>query len=104
DNAIYRLAHALERVERIAFPMRLNDVTRAFLARIAETETGARAADLRTVAGTPPDPAALDRLASDPTYNSQLRTTCVATMVNAGHAPNALPQRARANVTCRLLP
>lgn len=103
DNAIYRLAHALERVERTRFPMRLNDVTRAFFARIAETETGPRAADLRSAATTQ-DPAAFDRLSSDPTYNSQLRTTCVATMVDAGHAPNALPQRARANVNCRLLP
>jgi acetylornithine deacetylase/succinyl-diaminopimelate desuccinylase-like protein len=104
DNAIYRLAGALQKIERTKFPMRLNDVTRAFFAQIARTETGARAADLRAAAATSPDPAALDRLASDPTYNSQLRTTCVATMVNAGHAPNALPQRARATVNCRLLP
>jgi acetylornithine deacetylase/succinyl-diaminopimelate desuccinylase-like protein len=104
DNAIYRLAHALARVEATKFPMRLNDVTRAFLARMATIETGTRAADLRAATATPPDAATFDRLAGDPTYNSQLRTTCVATIVNGGHAPNALPQRARANVNCRLLP
>lgn len=104
DNAIYELARALQRVEGLKLPMRLNDVTRAFLARLADTETGAKGADLRAAAATPPDPAALERLAADPTFNSQLRTTCVATTVNAGHAPNALPQRARANVNCRLLP
>ena len=104
DNAIYRLARALQRVETLKFPMRLNDVTRTFFTALGGRETGTRAADLRGAANVPPDGAALERLASDPTYNSQLRTTCVATTVNAGHAPNALPQRARANVNCRLLP
>lgn len=103
-NAIYRLAHALMRVEALKFPAQLNAVTRGFLARMAEIETGDLARDLRAATATPPDPAALDRLSLDPTYNSQVRTTCVATMVNAGHAPNALPQRARATVNCRLLP
>ena len=104
DNAIYQLARALQRVEATKFPIRLNAVTRPFLARLAEMETGATAADLRAAAATPSDAGALERLAADPTYNSQLRTTCVATTANAGHAPNALPQRARANVNCRLLP
>jgi len=105
DNAIYRLARALRRVEELKLPLEATAITRPFLAFLATTESGARAADLRAAAATPPDPAALERLAaSDPTLNAQLRTTCVATQLNGGHAPNALPQRARANVNCRILP
>jgi acetylornithine deacetylase/succinyl-diaminopimelate desuccinylase-like protein len=105
DNAIYRLARALSRIESMAQPLRVTDLTRQLLQLLAGTETGQKAQDLAAAAATPPDPAAVERLAeSDPTLNAQLRTTCVATQVSAGHAPNALPQRARANVNCRILP
>ena len=105
DNAIYRLARALQGIEGLALPLAVTDVVRPLLTFLATTETGAKAADLRAAAATPPDPDALARLADgDPGLNAQLRTTCVATQAAAGHAPNALPQRARANVNCRILP
>jgi acetylornithine deacetylase/succinyl-diaminopimelate desuccinylase-like protein len=106
DNAIYRLAAALERLGAYAFPVQLNPITRAYLARTAPLNTGQLAADLRAVsAKQPPDSAAAARLAArSPYYNAQLRTTCVATMIEGGHAVNALPQRATATVNCRILP
>jgi acetylornithine deacetylase/succinyl-diaminopimelate desuccinylase-like protein len=79
-------------------------VSRAFFERSAAIETGQVAADMRRVLQTPPDSAAVARLAAAPFYNSKLRTTCVATMMAAGHAENALPQAARATVNCRILP
>ena len=75
-----------------------------FLERSAATESGQTAIDMRAVAAVPPDPAAAARLSRSPFYNAQLRTTCVATKVEAGHANNALPQLARAVVNCRILP
>jgi acetylornithine deacetylase/succinyl-diaminopimelate desuccinylase-like protein len=66
--------------------------------------TGQQAADFRAILDTPPDPKAIERLSEDPLYNASMRTTCVATMVNGGHAANALPQSADANVNCRILP
>lgn len=105
ENPIYRLAAALSRVEKMALPLRTGPVTQPYLAFLATTESGQKEADLRAASATPADAAALQRLATgDPSLNAQLRTTCVATQVSAGHAPNALPQRARANVNCRLLP
>lgn len=104
-NPIYRLMRALGRVEQLTFKAEVGDLTRPLLEFLATTETGGRIADLRAAAAVPPDAAALARLADeDPNLNAQLRTTCVATEVAAGHAPNALPQRARANVNCRILP
>jgi acetylornithine deacetylase/succinyl-diaminopimelate desuccinylase-like protein len=104
DNAIYHIAHALSRLERSPFPFELNEVTRAYFERRARLETGQTAADMKAMARTPPDRAAMARLSQDPRYNSTLRTTCVATRLNAGHANNALPQLAQANVNCRILP
>jgi acetylornithine deacetylase/succinyl-diaminopimelate desuccinylase-like protein len=105
DNAIYRLAEGLARLARFDFPVRLNDTTRAFFARMASGESGRTAADMRAVAGGTPDASAAARLsAASPYYNALLRTTCVATQLQAGHAENALPQTARATVNCRLLP
>jgi acetylornithine deacetylase/succinyl-diaminopimelate desuccinylase-like protein len=104
DNAIYHLAAALGKLQAYKFPMELNSVTRGYFQAMAKLETGQKAADLRAVLKTPPDAAAAARLSEDPLANSTLRTTCVATMVNAGHAPNALPQRAEANVNCRIFP
>jgi acetylornithine deacetylase/succinyl-diaminopimelate desuccinylase-like protein len=104
DNAIYRLASALTRVARYTFPARLNPVTRAYFERDAAVEPPAVAADMRRVAATM-DTAAIGRLSTAAAwFNAQVRTTCVATMLNGGHAPNALPQLATANVNCRLLP
>jgi len=104
DNAIYHLTGALGRLERFQFPLELNDVTRAYFKRMASVETGPEAADMRAILNAPPDPAAAARLSLDPLQNATLRTTCVATRLDAGHANNALPQSARANVNCRILP
>jgi len=104
-NAIYDLAAALTRVAGYTFPVRLNEITRAYFTRVAATLPPAVATDLRGVLRMPLDPAAAARLsAASPFFNAQLRTTCVATRVEAGHADNALPQTARAVVNCRLLP
>ena len=104
DNAIYHLADALGRLEAYQFPFELNAVTRAYFEAMAKIETGQEAGDMLGVLKTPPDAAAVARLSESPLYNSTMRTTCVATMVEAGHAHNALPQRAVANVNCRILP
>ncbi|MGA3327998.1 MAG: M20/M25/M40 family metallo-hydrolase [Terriglobia bacterium] len=104
DNAIYHLTDAMGRLERFQFPLELNDITRAYFERMASVETGQEAADMRAILNSPPDPAAAARLFLDPLQNSTLRTTCVATRLDAGHANNALPQSARANVNCRILP
>ena len=103
DNAIYRLAEGLVRLEKFTFPVRLNQTTRAFFQRSATTQPARIAADMRAVARSA-DPAAARRLSVVPYYNSLLRTTCVATRLFGGHADNALPQLARATVNCRMLP
>jgi acetylornithine deacetylase/succinyl-diaminopimelate desuccinylase-like protein len=104
DNAIYHLARGLSRLADFQFPVRLNEVTRAFFQRGAAAELPAVAADMRLVARSG-DPAAARRLsAGSPYYNSVLHTTCVATRLFAGHADNALPQLARATVNCRIEP
>ena len=104
DNAIYQLAEGLVRLGAFEFPVALNDTTRLYFERTATQHSGQLADDMRAVAQTPPDPAALARLAADTLYNSTLRTTCVATRLEGGHASNALPQTARATVNCRVLP
>jgi acetylornithine deacetylase/succinyl-diaminopimelate desuccinylase-like protein len=104
DNAIYRLSNGLVRLSRFAFPVRLNETTRATFSQSAATFPRQLAADMRAVARTG-DPAAARRLsAAAPYYNAQLRTTCVATRLFGGHADNALPQLAQATVNCRILP
>jgi acetylornithine deacetylase/succinyl-diaminopimelate desuccinylase-like protein len=106
DNAIHRLSAGLARLAAFEFPVQLNEVTRTYFERSALVETDPRmAADMRAVAGAATDPAAAERLAAaQPYYNAMLRTTCVPTLLQGGHAPNALPQMARANVNCRILP
>ena len=104
DNAIYTLSEGLTRLAHFNFPVQLNPSTRAFFARLAQQETGKLASDLKAVSGPKPDLRAAARLSRIPHYNSSMRTTCVATMLEAGHAENALPQRARATMQCRLLP
>jgi acetylornithine deacetylase/succinyl-diaminopimelate desuccinylase-like protein len=104
DNAIYRLADALVRIRAHDFPVVLNEVTRIFFERYADLEEGDLAAAMRGIIQDPPDPAAVAYLSRTPFYNSRMRTTCVATQLEAGHAENALPQRARATINCRVLP
>jgi acetylornithine deacetylase/succinyl-diaminopimelate desuccinylase-like protein len=104
DNAIYHLANGLVRLEHYKFPFELNNVTRAYYERISKVEKGPRAADMKAILKTPPDQRAADRLSQDPIDNSTLHTTCVATRLSGGHANNALPQQAHANVNCRILP
>src|SRR6266700_3704615 len=104
DNPIYRLARVLHRLADYKFPVQLNEVSRAFFERSAAIETGLLADDMRGVLKDPPDSGPVARLSAVPFYNSKLRTTCVATMLAAGHAENALPQAARATVNCRILP
>lgn len=104
DNAIYSLVDGLARLERYQFPLELNEVTRAYYERMAQVETPARAADMKAMLKYPPDADAVARLSRDPIDNSTIHTTCVATRFNAGHANNALPQRAEANVNCRIEP
>lgn len=106
DNAIYHLAEGLVRLSRFDFPISLNETTRAYFERTADQESEQTAADIRAVLSDKPDPAApsVVRLTGNPAYNAQLRTTCVATMLNGGHAINALPQLATAGVNCRIMP
>lgn len=104
DNAIYHLAHGLLSLEAYRFPVMLTATTRASFRILAALEPGPDSADMLAVAATPPDPAAAERLSRTVRYNAQLRTTCVATLISGGHAENALPQRAKATVQCRMMP
>jgi acetylornithine deacetylase/succinyl-diaminopimelate desuccinylase-like protein len=104
DNAIYQLTDGLARLAHFQFPFELNDITRGYYERMTTIETGQRAADMRAILQVPPDGAAIERLSRDTIDRSLLRTTCVATRLDAGHANNALPQRAQAIVNCRILP
>jgi acetylornithine deacetylase/succinyl-diaminopimelate desuccinylase-like protein len=105
DNAIYRLAAGLTRIAGYDFPVRLNETTHHFFEQEAERESGQVKADILAILQDPPDIPAANRLASySAYYNAMMRTTCVATMVSAGHAENALPQSARATINCRMLP
>lgn len=103
DNAIYHLAGALYRLSSFGFPLQLNDVTRVYFQQMSKIETGDLAADLAKISEGSQD--AMRRVAAvSPGMNSMMRTTCVATQLEGGHAPNALPQLAAANVNCRILP
>jgi acetylornithine deacetylase/succinyl-diaminopimelate desuccinylase-like protein len=104
DNTIYHLAEGLIRLSKYEFPMKLGEITRGYFAKMSDIETGSTAAAMKGVLKTPPDENAVKELSASPFYNAILRTTAVATMLEAGHAENALPQTARAIVNCRLLP
>jgi acetylornithine deacetylase/succinyl-diaminopimelate desuccinylase-like protein len=104
DNAIYKLAAGLGRLEAFKFPVMLTATTRASFDKLGALESGPAAADMRAVAEAPPDLAAAERLSQNVRLNAQLRTTCVATLISGGHAENALPQRAKATIQCRMLP
>lgn len=104
DNAIYQLADAVKRVQGYEFPVRFNDTTRAFFTAAAEQAGGETGAAITRLLANPEDKAADAIVSRDKAMHSTLRTTCVATLLNAGHAENALPQRATANVNCRIFP
>ncbi len=104
DNAIYRIADALIRIRAHDFPIVLNEVTSMYFERSADLADAEMASAMRRITKHPVDPAAAAYLTQTPTYNALLRTTCVATLAEAGHAENALPQRARATINCRMLP
>jgi acetylornithine deacetylase/succinyl-diaminopimelate desuccinylase-like protein len=103
ENAIYRLSAGLERLAQHRFPVELTPVTRAFFERMAPIVGGADGAAMTALARDPADAEAAATLARNASYNAMMRTTCVATQLDAGHAPNALPQRATATLSCRVL-
>lgn len=104
DNAIYSLASGLTRLAKFAFPVAINPVTRAYFEQTAKVESPATAAAMRAIAANPNDAVAAATLSQEPRFASMLRTTCVATRLFGGHANNALPQTATANVNCRIAP
>lgn len=104
DNAIYSLAAGVSKIGKFEFPAQFNDTTRAFFTRLAPTLPATVGNAIKALLANPRDAAANAVVSADPTLHSTLRTTCVATMLQAGHAMNALPQRARAVVNCRMFP
>jgi acetylornithine deacetylase/succinyl-diaminopimelate desuccinylase-like protein len=104
DNAIYQLAAGLTRLAAFEFPVRIGEVTRAYFESMSALTPGPEGEDMKAAARTPPDLDAVARLARSPYHNALMRTTCVATRLEGGHAENALPQMARAVVNCRILP
>jgi acetylornithine deacetylase/succinyl-diaminopimelate desuccinylase-like protein len=104
SNTIYSLARGLDRLSQYDFPLRLTETTRAFFGRLGAQIGGETGRDLQAIAAGRADSAAVERVSETPMYNSSMRNTCVATMLQAGSAENALPKRAQATVQCRLLP
>lgn len=104
DNAIYRLVRAVDRVSHYDFPVQLNDANRGYFSGMASLVGGADGAAMAAIVRDPHDAAALAVLDKEPNWHAMLRTTCVATMLSAGHATNALPQRATANINCHIFP
>jgi len=104
DNAITRMAEALVRLAKSDTPVTMNDVTRAYFTKMADIRGGEIGDRMRAIVKNPDDKAADAELSKNKAWHAQLRTTCVVTMEDAGHARNALPQRARANINCRIFP
>jgi acetylornithine deacetylase/succinyl-diaminopimelate desuccinylase-like protein len=104
NNAMYRLADGLVKMQAYDFPVQFNDVTKSYFATMSSLETGQLEADMKAVIQNNPDTAVINRLAMLPYYNALMRTTCITTVVEAGNSINALPQSAKATVNCRLLP
>jgi acetylornithine deacetylase/succinyl-diaminopimelate desuccinylase-like protein len=104
DNAIYHIADGLTRLQAYTFPFELNPITRAYFDRMSTILSGQTAADMKKILKIPPNAEAIAHLSAIPKYNATMRTTCVATRLSGGHANNALPQTASANVNCRILP
>ena len=103
-NAIYQISGALQRIGEYTFPVHLNDTTKAMLTELSAQTPGPSGAAMKTLAAHPDNAAAARLVSQDPTLNGTIRTTCVATMLDAGHAKNALAQRAHANINCRIVP
>ena len=104
DNAIYHLARAIDRISAYSFPVMLNDTTRSYFTQMATISSGETGAAMNAIVANPADAGAAAILRRDPSVNAMLGTTCVATQLQAGHAPNALPQRANATINCRIFP
>ena len=104
DNAIYRLADALEKIRGYEFPVMINDANGGYLTKMSKVVGGEEGAAMAALVANPKDAKADALLSKDPSLHTMLRTTCVATMLSAGHAQNALPQRATANINCRIFP
>jgi acetylornithine deacetylase/succinyl-diaminopimelate desuccinylase-like protein len=104
DNAIYHLARAIDKISRYEFPVQFNDANRAFFTRMSSIVGGPTGQAMTALVANPADAEANALLSKDASYHAMLRTTCVATLLDAGHATNALPQRARANINCRIFP
>ncbi len=104
DNAIYRLANGLTKMKVYDFPVEFNEVTKSYFAKMSSFENGQLAEDMKAFSQNSLDDIAINRLATSAYYNAMMRTTCVATMLEAGHAINALPQSAKAIVNCRVMP
>jgi len=104
ENAIYRLAAGLLKMQAFEFPVRFSEITKSYFNKMSSFESGQLAEDMKSVSQNTPDPGAIKRLCASPYYNALMRSTCVATMLEAGHAVNALPQSAKAICNCRILP
>jgi len=104
DNAIYHVARAVDRISQYEFPVQLNDTTRAYFTKMAKVQGGDIGSAMTAIVANPQDKAAYATLSKDPNLHAILGTTCVATRFDAGHANNALPQRARAIINCRIFP
>jgi acetylornithine deacetylase/succinyl-diaminopimelate desuccinylase-like protein len=104
DNAIYRLAAGLVRLSKLSFPVHTNPTTKAWFGEMAKLESGQLRRDMEAMSKPELDPAAVKRLEGRMFYNAMLHTTCVATLLDGGHAENALPQRAGAAIQCRMMP
>jgi acetylornithine deacetylase/succinyl-diaminopimelate desuccinylase-like protein len=104
NNAIYHLAAGLTRLSDYEFPVQMNQTTRTYFNRMSSIVGGESGAAMKALVNDPADAKAAATLSQDPRLNAMLRTTCVATLMDAGHATNALPQRARANINCRIFP
>ena len=104
DNAVYELTTALGKLQAYTFPFELNPITRTYFENLAKEEKGQMADDIQAILAKPPDPAAAARLSQEPSFNANFRTTCVPTRLSGGHANNALPQTAQANINCRIFP
>lgn len=104
QNAIYKLARALDAIAAYSFPVSQSEITRASMKALADHSQGTLADAMRAFAANPEDARAAAMISADPEYVGQVRTTCVATMLDGGHALNALPQRATANINCRIFP
>ena len=104
QNAIYDMAKALDRLSALEFPVAFNDTTRVYFTRMADITGGDTGAAMKALLANPQDPAANAVVSQNKKWHSMLRTTCVATMIDGGHATNALPQRVDANINCRILP